>query len=536
MSSFLKEAGLKFLVSPSVIASFILSVLGLILLRFIHINYLFLVIIIGFSYYVFSTLRVSTKLMCGKQRFPKKSVRNLIIVALIFIFSLIPTLISTYFYSSIYTSNEFQQIKEVSSEVSTDVFPEKDASGIVSIPIDTAVVALFFSLIFIFDLLLPVFVFLLIKFTSIFATFYRKRKINYAKKKIKQIEKLKIVGITGSYGKTTTKELTHLILKKKFKVYSTPANVNSDIGVANTILSNMSFIVDVFIVEMGAYKRNEIKKICDIVSPDISVITAISNQHLALFKSIENTLKSKYEVVENAKDDAIVVLNGDNDLTLRIAGKSSKKEILYSTKKEMDIYATDIKSREDALEFNVHYKDKVQRFEVKILGEYNVSNILAATSVCLSLGMKLSEIAKALKEGSKTKHVGKLRKKISKFGYRVLDDSYNSNYVGFSAALDVLDKMKGEKKILVTIGIIELGSQRASVYKDLAKKISDVCDVLVTSDNKLKKEVEKATDNVEIVFDNGIHKQLKYLKNEVSSNDIVLFEGPNLRLVQEIVK
>lgn len=326
-----------------------------------------------------------------------------------------------------------------------------------------------------------------------------------------------------------------LILRSKFKTYATSANVNTDIGVANTILENIGWLADVFIVEMGAYKRGEIKQICDIVKPDISVITAIGSQHLALFKSIENTLKAKYEIVEYAKEDATIVLNADSDLALRIAEKSSKKEILYSISKEVDLWASDVKSSLDRVEFNVHYKGKAKRFEVRILGEHNVSNILAATAVALQLGMGLDEISNVLKEKSRRGDIGRLSMKRSRFGYRVIDDSYNSNPDGFAAALDFLDKVRAGKKILVTIGILELGSKVRAVYGNLSKKIAETCDVLVTGDSRLVQSVRSEDKNFKVIFDRGVKKQLKFLKEDVGKEDVVLFEGPNLRLIEEIV-
>jgi UDP-N-acetylmuramoyl-tripeptide--D-alanyl-D-alanine ligase len=287
---------------------------------------------------------------------------------------------------------------------------------------------------------------------------------------------------------------------------------------------------------MGAYKRGEIKAICEIVKPDIAVITGISEQHLALFGSIENTLKSKYEIVEYSQPDAIVVLNGDNDVVLRIASKSAKKEVLYSTSKELDLWASDIKSSEDKVEFNVHYKGRVQRFKVRILGEHNVGNILGATAVALQFGMGLDEISDVLEENSRGSQIGRLSIRKSRFGYKVVDDSYNSNPDGFAAALDFLDKIKGRKKILVTIGILELGAKRRNVYRELSKRIVRSCDVLLTTDKDLVESVQKLGKDLKVVFERGVKKQLKYLKEDAKANDVVLFEGPNLRLIEEVVK
>jgi UDP-N-acetylmuramoyl-tripeptide--D-alanyl-D-alanine ligase len=284
---------------------------------------------------------------------------------------------------------------------------------------------------------------------------------------------------------------------------------------------------------MGAYKRGDIRKICDIVQPDISVITGINEQHIALFKTIEDTLRAKYEIVEYAKPEAMIILNGDNDLCLRIAGKSLKKELFYSINKELDVWASDIKAHEDFLDFNVHYKGESKRFSVKILGEHNVSNILAATCVAISLGMPLSQIAQSLEESKVS--LGRLSQKRSKFGYLVIDDSYNSNPAGFIAALRYLKSLKLQKKILVTSGIIELGEKINEVYKSLSKTVIDSVNVLVTTDKKLVQFVQETNKTFPVIYDTGIEKQLYFLKNNVTKKDVVLFEGANARLLQEIL-
>ncbi len=305
---------------------------------------------------------------------------------------------------------------------------------------------------------------------------------------------------------------------------------------ANYILENLNFIADILVVEMGAYRKGEIKEICEIVKPDVAVITSISNQHLALFGSVENILRTKYEIVENSQKGAVIVLNADSDMILRIAGRSGKKEVLYSTGKSVDLWASDIKSKDEKLVFNLHYGQIVKRIEARMIGEYNVGNILAAIAVSLQFGMNLNEIAEAIKEGTKRKKIGRISFKRSKYGYLVIDDSYNSNFHGFQAALKVLDNVKGGKKVLVTIGIIELGEKVYEAYLKLSKIIVKVCDVLITTDKKLVDIVQEQEGNISIFYNEDITKFLPFLKNKLKGNDIVLFEGPNRRLIDEIVK
>jgi UDP-N-acetylmuramoyl-tripeptide--D-alanyl-D-alanine ligase len=521
--------------SVATIIALLATVGGVLLLFNLQVRILYLVIIFGFAYFVYSSLTAITKIASKKLIRPAFTIRNILITVGVLILIFVPFILTLTVFRGFLNTFEKSGTVSEPSEVVT-IFPTEEENGVTVIPFETAITSFYFTLLFAFDLLLPLFVTILVAVTSIFSSLMRKKKVAKAKTRISRIENLKIVGITGSFGKTTTKELLFTILSTKFKTYMTPRNVNTDIGVANTILNNIRDFADVFIVEMGAYKRGEIKAICDITPPDIAVLTAISDQHLALFGTIENTLKAKYEIVENSKKDTVIVLNGDDDMVLRVAGKSPKKEVVYSIKKELDVWASDIRSKNDRLVFNVHAKGKTKRFEVRILGEYNVSNVLAATAVALQLGMKLEEIAKALKEGSQKKQIGRLSIKRSKFGYRVIDDSYNSNFNGFLASLDLLDKGNSDRRILVTIGILELGSDREKAYKQLAEKIVEVCDTLLTSDEELVKSVKRVNKDFEIVFDKGVDKQLNYLRNKVGKNDVVLFEGPNLRLTQEVLK
>lgn len=287
---------------------------------------------------------------------------------------------------------------------------------------------------------------------------------------------------------------------------------------------------------MGAYKKGEIAEICRIVKPDVATVTAIGQQHLALFGSIVNTLKAKYEIIKNSKKDAVVVLNADSDMITRIAGKSRRKEVFYSTEKEVDVWASDIKSSNDGLEFNVHYKDEVKRIEAGVVGQHNVSNILAATAISLQFDISLNEIAHILKSKTSDSEIGRLSLKQSKFGYKIIDDSYNSNPKGFQAALDLLDSQKAERKILVTIGLIELGDSMEEVYKRLSKKVCSVCDVVVTTDSRMAKIVQKKCRKVQVMFYNNVKEQLDFLKREIGEKDIVLFEGPNKKLLNEVLK
>lgn len=507
---------------------------GMFLIKFLENKWLYIVLVVGFSYYCFITLDTATKAYVRKLVRPKLSIRNGLVLVGAFVFALLPLLFSLLFFSSLY-EGPFNLKESISPATPGTIVPHRIDSGVIVIPLETITIVLFFFMMFLYDLLTPLLVTLFVSMTAPVAAFFRHRMVQRAEKKIQSIENLRIIGITGSYGKSTTKQLLYEILRKRYNTFATPKNVNTDIGVAQTVLQHLSGRTDVFIVEMGAYKKGEIRKACEIAQPDISIITGINEQHIALFGSLEQTLRAKYEIVEYAKEDATIVLNGDSPMLISIAGKSRKKELFYSTSKELDLYATDIKSKDDHVEFNVHTKDESVRFEVRMLGQHNVSNILAATATARLLGLDLTEIRDILKNLSKTKRVGRLHIKKSLFGYRVIDDSYNSNPAGFRAALDVIDSYKADQKILVTIGILELGDKANTVYKQLSKRIVGTCDILVTTSDKLNRYVKEADPKFKIIFDRGIKKQLEFLQKGVGKNDIVLFEGPNLQLTKVVL-
>jgi len=163
---------------------------------------------------------------------------------------------------------------------------------------------------------------------------------------------VKVIGITGSYGKSSTKEFLATILSAKYKVCKTSANRNSEIGVAETVLRELKPEHEIFIVEMGAYRTGEIKAICDIVHPTIGVLTAVSEQHLALFGSLEATKKAKYELIEALPENGIAIFNADNRATRELAEQTLKPKRLYSTERPADVSANAITVQPEKLSFS----------------------------------------------------------------------------------------------------------------------------------------------------------------------------------------
>ena len=389
-----------------------------------------------------------------------------------------------------------------------------------------------------FYLSTPILISLIILFTNPFFNFQKKRIIKKAVVKMRNLKKVKTIGITGSYGKTSAKEFLFTILNQKYKVVKTEGNNNTNIGVARTVLNKVSDDADYFICEMGAYKIGEIAEICGIAKPEIGILTGINEQHLDLFGSIENTIQAKFELIEALPENGIAILNGDNkyiksriknqesrDLVppllkgaRGISGLDVEKIILYSLKN-----ISDIKVMPDCVEFI--YKN--QKFKANFLGRHYVENLLAAIMTAENLGMNLEEISKAVEKIKPSKFM--MRKLDGLNNAVFIDDSYSANPDGVIAALDYLNEVyRDYKKIIVFPGIIELGKESEEVHRKLFNEISKVCDIayILNSQKSIKLKVRKVNENnCEFVFEKDFNKVAGMLKNNLDENTVVLFES-----------
>ena len=285
-----------------------------------------------------------------------------------------------------------------------------------------------------------------------------KRFYDMACKKIRSLDKLKTVGITGSYGKTSTKFITASILSNKFKIMNTPESYNTPMGISKVINNELNDNYEVFIAELGATKKGDIDEVARLTNPKIGVLTSIGPCHLQTFGSIENIANGKYELIEYLPDDGIAIFNYDNPYVRELADKTLKEKMLYAVENidNVDVYAKDISVNEIGSVFTLCIKNKGSiKCETSLLGKHNILNILAGVSVATALGMSLEEIRLGIKRILPVKH--RLEIIDPKTGILVIDDAFNSNPDGAAAALEVLKEFKNKRKIIVTPGMIELG-------------------------------------------------------------------------------
>ena len=342
------------------------------------------------------------------------------------------------------------------------------------------------------------------------------------------------IGITGSYAKTTVKNILNSILSEKYKVLASPASYNTPMGVVKTV-KRLEDSHQVLICEMGARVVGDIKELSNLVEHDIAVITGVNNQHLESFVTMDNIVKTKSEIIGgNFKGKAFI--SADSKYSLQIYEKAGCEKYLAGLKKykNSSVYAESVSIDETGTSFTlVHGEEKVL-IKTKLLGEHNVSNIALCASVALSLGFTLSEIALAVEKLSYVSHRLELIKGDN--GVNVLDDGYNSNPDGIRHAIKVLSKFSG-KKFVVTPGIVELGASGYRFNFEAGQLMASVCDgvILVGRSGSLHVREgllskEYSTDKIYMV--KSLSEAKEKLKEIVSEGDTVLFANdlPDIHL------
>ena len=353
-----------------------------------------------------------------------------------------------------------------------------------------------------------------------------------AVKKLKSMPNLKVIGITGSYGKTSSKNILADILNIKYATLPTPRNLNTPYGLIITINNHLDKFTDIFIAEMGAYVRGEIKELCDLVHPKYGILTRIGTAHLESFGSEENIQKTKFELIESLPVDGIGVLNKDDPKQVSYKLKNKCKILWIGIdNKDVDVYATDIKCSNVGTTFNVIFKGdkKKYEFETKLLGKHNVYNILAGLALGREFDISITKLQQAVRNVKPVEH----RLELKKMGYFYqIDDAYNSNPVGAKSALEVLSMMPG-LKVVVTPGMIELGDKEEELNKEFGKQIATIskADYVVLIGEKrtlpIKKGLKDAKFNMDnLIVYNDVKEAYNFIRGIKTKKDIyALFEN-----------
>ena len=297
-----------------------------------------------------------------------------------------------------------------------------------------------------------------------------------AKRRLADHPRLTVIGVTGSYGKTSTKYILGRLLSEKYDTLITPGSFNTPLGVVRTVREHLTPTTEIFVCEMGAKRVGDIAEICAIAKPTLGIITSVGPQHLNTFGSLENVVKTKFELADAVlAAGGTVVLNTDNDLI-----REKSREIPCVTvgrRPEADVRAEDIAVDRHGSSFTLRAGDRVIPVRTKLLGAHAVTNIAAATAVALQLGLSDAEIKAAVAALTPVAHRLELKPFVNHA--LLIDDAYNANPEGSLAAVEVLGRFEGMRHVIVTPGLVELGEREEACNRALGAAAAAVCDELI---------------------------------------------------------
>ena len=338
-----------------------------------------------------------------------------------------------------------------------------------------------------------------------------------------------VIGVTGSYGKTSTTTFLETILATKWPVFKPRGGTNINAAIAEQILARLDPDHELLVIEMGAYQDGEIARICEMVKPDIGIWTAVNEQHLGLFGSIEGTMRAKYELIAALPKNGVAIINGDDERVVSKTAAWPGRKVVFSQKaRSADIYASDIQVESERLCFTVHFGGKQQPFVVNLIGAHNVGNLLAAIAGALEAGMTVSEIAAAARRIRPLEGTFNISPGMN--GTVLIDSTFSSNPAGVCAALAYLRIFEDKRKVMVFPGIIELGQASDRIHVELGQAIAETCDFLVIPNDDfvaplLEGVRSRRCSQIEVLHGRTTTQILLHLRNLTGPDVVMLFEG-----------
>jgi len=350
-----------------------------------------------------------------------------------------------------------------------------------------------------------------------------------ARFKIKGLRDIKVIGIAGSYGKTTMKEVLKSVLSTQYTVLSTPESVNVPIGVARWILEKVDASTEILIVEMGEHYLGDVKQLCKITPPDIAVVTGINQAHLERMQTMESVVATIFEIVSNAKPRAHILLNADNALVTE-----NYEKFVWPDNQVQQYTAESIQNRifdPERLIWKGGFEE-IGELEIKLLGEYALGDIDAAIKAAKILGLSNEDIKKGTAEIKPVEH--RLQPIKSGGNILVIDDSYNGNPNGAAEAIALLRRFPHRRKIYITPGLVEMGDQEAEIHREIGRRLVGAVDIVILIKNSVSPYIEEGIKSLElgdggrkpkVVWFNTALQAHQELKNILQPYDVVLFQN-----------
>ncbi len=351
--------------------------------------------------------------------------------------------------------------------------------------------------------------------------------INDAKRILRSYKDLKVIGITGSYGKTTTKFILSRILSEKYNIVCTPQSFNTPMGVVRTIREYFKPQTQIFVCEMGAKNVGDIKEICNIVHPDYGLITSVGEQHLETFKTVDNVFKTKFELADAvSRKNGITFVNGDSkEIKTRINTADYK---VYGSLKKFDYTISNITCDRFGSKFDLTLGKEILSLSTKLLGKHSIVNIAGAAAIAYELGVSADDIKFAVASLKSTEH--RLEMKSSVNRSLLIDDAYNANPEGSIEAINVLGSFEGMKKVIITPGLIELGDREYQCNYDLGVAAAKTCDTVILVGITRSKPLADGVKSTKFNLDNlhivaGFKEAMEVYSKIADSNTVVLLEN-----------
>ena len=346
-----------------------------------------------------------------------------------------------------------------------------------------------------------------------------------------------VIGITGSVGKTSTKDIIASVMATKYNVLKTQGNYNNEIGLPLTVLKLKDH--DALVLEMGMSAFGEISLLTDIAKPTTAVVTIIGSSHIGELGSRENILKAKLEIIEGLDKEGALIINNDNDL-LNIWNKENSdnhKHITYGIENESILNAKNIHIREDGSSFDIQINKIDYTVEVPVAGKHFIYNSLAAIAVGLENNIEMEKIIEGISNFSLTKRRMEIIKNSN--NVTIINDCYNASYESVKAALEYLASLKSNRKIAVLGDVLELGEFSKQMHQKMGEEVaSNNIDILITVGKEAKTIADTVKDkskNIDIYSFDKNEDASKLLKQIMKENDVILVKASNGMHFEEIV-
>ncbi|MGN1183076.1 MAG: UDP-N-acetylmuramoyl-tripeptide--D-alanyl-D-alanine ligase [Faecalibacillus sp.] len=342
---------------------------------------------------------------------------------------------------------------------------------------------------------------------------------------------VKVVGITGSVGKTSTRDMVYSVVKQKYKTLKTEGNYNNEIGLPLTILRYQE--EEVMVLEMGMNHLKEMSRLSKIALPDVAVITNVGTAHIGELGSRENILKAKLEITDGMDDDSVLIINQDNDM-LATVDIPRLKVVRVGKDKGSQIKAKNIVLNETTSHFVVEYDGKGEKIVVPVQGEHNISNALLAIAVGLELNIDMEDIKKGIQEFELTKNRMDILEKENHV--TVIDGTYNASVDSMKSSLDILSHYK-RRKVAILADMLELGTYSETLHREVGQYVADKdIDVFVCVGKDSYYMYDQAKKQIKecYFFDNN-QLLIEQIHHIVQAYDVVLIKGSHSMNLKEVV-